>query len=156
MERQKNAKAHTYMSQVYILLGDPIPLARPRLSGDGRRVYDSQRLLKHIFIKELQKQHAGKPLYTGPLHLDVTFYLRIPKSSIKRMESIKGQYHVFKPDTDNLVKFCGDISSMKDMDDKHVLMHDDCIISVITARKIYDLNPRTEFTITQLEPNGKK
>jgi Holliday junction resolvase RusA-like endonuclease len=134
----------------YIITGDPTPLARPRFAGPSRHVYDSQKILKHSIIHQLINQHAGRKLFAGACRLDVIFYLRIPKTSITRMKTLQGQYHVFKPDLSNLIKFVEDVASMRDMDDNEILIKDDCIISSISAKKIYDLNPRTEFTITEL------
>jgi len=140
------------MNSSYIILGDPIPLARPRMSGPSRIVYDSQKLLKHSLIHQLLKQRGDTPLLSGALHLDVTFYLKIPKLSLIKMKEKVGQYHVYKPDLDNLIKMILDVASMKDFDDVDgVLMHDDCIVSSINAKKIYDLEPRTVFTLSELK-----
>lgn len=135
----------------YIITGDPIPLARPRIGGEGRKVYDSQKLIKLSIIHHLREQHNNRPLYTGPCHLEAIFYMKIPKNSPAKRTAMIGKYHIFKPDADNLVKFIADLACMKTINDEDVLLKDDCIIASISAKKIYDLNPRTEFTITELK-----
>lgn len=124
-------------STVYVIVGDPIPLARARHIHN--RVYDSQKALKLINGITLRAQHNDRPLLSGPLHLNVQFYMPIAATSRK-----KAFYHVFKPDLDNLIKWICDISNS-------ILFNDDCIVAKITATKMYDKNPRTEFTLEVLE-----
>lgn len=64
--------------------------------------------------------------------------------SIKRSP---GDWHTLTSDIDNLCKYFLDVS-------QGVLFKDDCIVAKLTAQKIYDDNPRTEFTVREL--NGKK
>jgi Holliday junction resolvase RusA-like endonuclease len=122
--------------KVYILAGEPVPLARGRLNSAQRRIYDSQKSLKFLLSVSLRSQHEDRPFFDGPLHLDVTFYMAQPKRSCK-------QYHHTRPDIDNLIKMLCDISSS-------ILYHDDCLIAKITATKRYDPTPRTEFTLENL------
>ena len=88
------------------------------------------------------QQHNNEPLLDGPLHLEVTFYMPIPKFKAKKIQS--GQYHHIIPDLDNLTKWICDICN-------EVVYKDDAIISSINAKKIYDKNARTEFFFTQLK-----
>lgn len=72
--------------------------------------------------------------------MEIAFFMPIPKSkSIK----LKGEYHHIRPDLSNLIKMVEDIA-------QSIVYHDDCIISSISAKKTYDLNPRTEFSFTKL------
>jgi Holliday junction resolvase RusA-like endonuclease len=94
---------------------------------------------------DLERQHAGAPLLCGPLHISIVFFIEPAKSlSIKKKKELCGTYHVFKPDLDNLIKMVCDISS-------GIIFKDDCIISQITAKKIYDSRPRTEFYLKVIE-----
>jgi Holliday junction resolvase RusA-like endonuclease len=141
-------------ARIYTIIGDPVPLARPRMSGPNRIIYDSQKLIKHQLIHQLINQRGDLPLLSGPCHLDATFYMRMPQASMKKAKENIGKPHIFRPDLDNLIKFVNDLACMEDFDDKKgILLRDDCIISSITARKVYDLEPRTVFTITELK-NG--
>lgn len=131
--------------KTYILKGCPIALARGRISGAGKRhVYDSQKQLKLIAGINLRNQAEGDKYFEGPIELDVTFYIEIPKSRIKQ-RNLPGQYHTYVPDLSNLIKFTEDIAA-------NVLYNNDCIISKIAAKKVYTpTNPRTQFTLRQLD-----
>lgn len=87
----------------------------------------------------LQNQHNSAPFLTGPLHLYVTFYMQIPTSlSLKKKQNLNKSPHLIKPDLDNLIKFVNDVCN-------DILFADDAIVASITARKVYDSKPRTEF-----------
>ena len=128
----------------YTLLGDPIPLARARISNSADRFWDSQKQIKlacslHLINQHVFKDGSPRPHYLGPIHMNVTFFMKMFKSGKQK----PGQFHIFKPDLDNMIKFICDISNSH-------LYHDDCIVSSISARKVYDRRERTEFTITEL------
>lgn len=125
----------------YVLLGHPTPLARARVG--KATMWDSQKQIKCIKRIELQSQHNNMPLLEGKLHLLVTFYFPFPNCSKRKKDSLRGTYHYFKPDLDNLIKMVCDLCT-------GVLYKDDCIISQITAHKIYDDIARTEFKLVQL------
>lgn len=128
--------------QVYKIPGEPIALARPRFSLSSKRVYNSQRNTMTAASIYLQSQHnTGKP-YEGPLHLDIVFYFPIPKKTPKSKLSTF-IYHHYRPDLSNCIKFIEDIAI-------GILYKDDAIIASISAKKVYDSNPRTEFTIQSL------
>jgi len=130
---------------MYIINGDPIPLARARF-GKGR-AWDAQKRLKLMLGIELSKQHLDQPLYYGALHLDVVFYMTFAKSTPqKTRDKFVNKPHIFKPDLSNLIKFIEDVA-------QGIIYKDDCIIASVFAKKIYDNNPRTEFTIKQLVSN---
>lgn len=126
---------------LYVLLGHPIPLARARLSKN--RMWDSQKQIKCHKRIELQSQHNDMPLIEGQLHLIVIFYFAFPNCSKRRQDLLRGQAHIFKPDLDNLIKMVLDIGS-------GILYKDDCIISQISAKKLYDDIARTEFKLVRL------
>lgn len=131
------------MSKVYVIPGNPVPLARARL-GRANKVYDPQKNQKLMTCISIDSQHNGAELFTGPLHINITFFMPIPKStSYKQALKLQGTSHQIKPDIDNLIKMVLDVCSNR------LLYHDDCIISRITANKIYDITPRTEFTFIE-------
>ena len=125
----------------YILHGNPVPLARPRMN--GRIVYDSQRKLKGEAIRELESQLGDEPKVTGPVTLQVTFFLKIPKKSSKT-NKLCNRLHIYRPDLSNLIKFLEDVCNK-------LLYDDDCIIARIDATKRYDHEPRTEFELLPIE-----
>ncbi len=128
---------------LYVILGNPVPLARPRM-GNGR-VWNIQSMERFKWRLELESQNSSKFLYTTSIHMDIKFYMGLPeKVSKKRKEEIKNApFHKFKPDLDNLLKFILDAAT-------GILYTDDCIISSINCSKVYDASPRTEFTIREL------
>lgn len=138
---QEDKKDSSQVNVVYIIKGDPIPLARPRIGSS--RLWDSQKHLKLVVGLDLQKQHGTEPLYCGPLHLVVDYFMRMPDGQRKKWELFRSRPHVYKPDLSNLVKFTEDVCSA-------ILFKDDCLIAKITAKKYYDDNPRTEFRILEM------
>ena len=129
-------------SHRYVIHGDPIPLARSRFAHG--RVFDPQKLKKQLWMDELAYQHLTRPFFSGPLHLDIVFYMPIPKLSKKIMERIDGAAHYKRPDLDNMLKFVCDTCN-------GVLVKDDAAFAIINSRKVYSHQPRTEFIITELK-----
>ncbi len=123
----------------YILIGNPIPLARPRFN--VQKVYDGQKHKKLVCGINLKNQHKGKPFYEGNLHLDVKFYLKISKR--KKGDLLDNTYHVYRPDLSNLIKFVEDIGT-------GIIYKDDSLICSVHAIKKYSAIPRTEFEIKVL------
>lgn len=69
----------------------------------------------------------------------------IPNSASKRKQAeLDGKYHTGRPDTDNMIKYYLDLCL-------NVVLEDDAIVSKITAQKIYDQNPRTQFTLMEIK-----
>ena len=133
--------------KIFIIPGDPTPLARPRFY--KKKIYDSQKNIKLIAGLHVQQQQNDDPLLEGALHLDITFFMKAPESiSAKRRALLFATAHIFKPDLSNMIKFYEDICS-------NVVYHDDCIIAKISARKIYDEIPRTEFTLRVINEKEK-
>ncbi len=133
----------------YNILGKPIPLARPRLTRHG--VYDSQKIQKENVAVELKLQHDGQPKWHGPVHLHITFFM-LNLGSQKKQKSRELLHHYSRPDLSNLIKFVEDAA-------QGVLFEDDCIISTITANKLYaraGAEPFTSFYITAYEREGEK
>jgi Holliday junction resolvase RusA-like endonuclease len=128
----------------YVIQGNPIPWARPRLS-INRNFYDSQKQKKQKAQIQLMNQHT-RPLFNivDPLHLDIIFYMPIPNMSEKKKLEHCGNYHYIRPDLDNLIKYVKDTAT-------GILYNDDCVIASITSKKIYDTDPRTELCITILD-----
>lgn len=129
----------------YIVYGDPIALARARHTRG--RVYDAQKHIKLVWGMDLVKQHANAPMFKGPVFMDVIFYLPLPQTaSQKKRDLIIGQWHIFRPDSSNLVKFCEDVATS-------ICYQDDCILAKLSIEKVYDdgKGPRTEFVLRELK-----
>ena len=132
------------MAQVYIIPGDPIPLAQARCV--GRRVFDSQRQVKiHARICLESQQDNTPPFINVPLCIDITFFMGTPKNQKLINKYMKQKYHIFTPDLDNMIKLICDVSN-------DLLYKDDCLVAKIIAQKVYtEQNPRTEFTLTEIK-----
>lgn len=130
---------------LYVIMGDPIALARPRFN--KRSVYDSQKNKKLVAGINLRNQHGNAPFLEGALHLDIYFYLKIPMQG--KHGRLDNRYHIYKPDLSNLLKFIEDIGT-------GIIYHDDSIISSINATKRYSIEPRTEFKLTVLKREDSK
>jgi len=123
-------------------MGKPVPWARPGRS-KFNKCYDTQKDEKESYRWSLKVDHGASPLFSGPLGLDVIFYMPMT-GTIKKLSSEKpGLPHYSRPDVDNFAKFFIDAAT-------GVLYQDDCIIADLRARKIYDENPRTMITIWEL------
>ncbi len=128
----------------YILGGPPVPLKRARIA--GRRCYDSQHQQKLVHGIHLRNQLHDRPPITTAVSMTVIFYMELPASwSKKRRDALLGQPHISTPDYSNLLKYIEDVCV-----DAQVLK-DDSLIFESFGRKIYDLNPRTEFVFVEIE-----
>jgi Holliday junction resolvase RusA-like endonuclease len=125
--------------KMYVVNLKPIPWQRPHLN--EKTFFDNQKKEKVLFGIYLQQQHNDEPLFGKSISMDLTFFMPIPRSVKDRT---KNPYHANRPDLDNLCKFV--LDSMKD-----VIITDDKIISILTAMKVYDNNPRTEILIKEVE-----
>lgn len=125
----------------YVVLGSPVPLARARHG--NKKTWDSQKAIKYGWGLQLRSQHAGRPLYSTPLHLDICFYFEMPQSLKSKWDTIRGKPHHFKPDLSNLIKFVEDVATS-------IIYTDDSLIASTCARKVYDDTPRTELTISEI------
>jgi Holliday junction resolvase RusA-like endonuclease len=134
-------------SYSFVLEGEPVALARARTSFTHKRIWDAQSELKVCRGFEISAQYNSNLFLRGPLALDVCFYFTPARTlSRRRKLALNGNYHIVRPDTDNLIKFLCDIAT-------GILYKDDCIIASIYAKKLYDNDrARTEFTFTELCP----
>lgn len=133
--------------KTYILNCDPLPLARPRL-GKHKKMYNVQQEYRLVNGIHLQKQHNDAPLFEGPLHLDITFYLKMPHLSERKKDALENTFHYFKPDLSNLLKFVEDLANK-------IIYNDDAQISSIATRKLYARHPHTIFSISNLNKEKK-
>ena len=127
--------------------GNPISKKRPRFARRGKFVttYNDQETEEGRFLWEVKSQFTGEPL-SGPLSLEVVFYMRMPKTSkVKTCKMIEGEIlPTKKPDLDNLVKFTKDCLN-------GVAWRDDALVCCTNMKKVYSDQPRTEIVIKKLE-----
>ena len=128
----------------YILRGKPIPLKRPKFTTKPfPHAIDSQKEIRQDAILELIMQRPTIRVLSGPLTLNVTFFMPIPKMSKKKTLASIGQPHIKRPDLSNMIKWTEDVAEAAH------LFSDDSIIATINAKKIYATIPRTEFTLSK-------
>jgi Holliday junction resolvase RusA-like endonuclease len=127
----------------FIILGKPVAWARPGKTRFSRDAYDTQKALKDDYKWFLKSEMLAEPLFEGPLHVELKFFMPITLGKEKRKREREGQYHIFASDLDNLIKFVLDAA-------KDILYTDDRIISSINAVKVWDSTPRTELLIREL------
>lgn len=128
------------MTKEYVIPVNPISWKRPGLR--DKKFYDGQCHNKLSCGLHLRHQHGDAPQFVKPIHLEVVFYLPQPKLIKNRNKVWSSSY----PDIDNLQKFLFDA-----INDTGVIWIDDRIVSSLTAKKIYDKNPRTCVIIRELE-----
>jgi Holliday junction resolvase RusA-like endonuclease len=117
-----------------------VPIAWQRALRNGNRSYDAHTKDKVSFGLYLAQQHNDEPFYDKPIHLDVTFYMPIPKLLKDKPNSL---YSVTTPSLDDLYKFF--IDAIKD-----ILISNVQVICSLTMKKVYDKEPRTELVITEV------
>jgi Holliday junction resolvase RusA-like endonuclease len=149
-----NCNERRGLCTIFKLMGDPIPLARPRFyasKGLSSRthVYDAQKRAKMTSIAEIKRQfemhHSPNCVLDGvALRLDVCFTLATPKSQKMQYSKLQGKPHIIRPDTSNMIKYIEDVCS-------GLIYRDDALISRIVAYKRYGLESYTEFKITVIE-----
>ena len=119
---------------------DIVPIACARVMRNANRSYDALTRDKVSFGLYLAQQHNDEPFFDKPVHLDVTFYMPIPKQLKERSDSV---YHFAVPFIDNLWRFF--IDAIKD-----IVISDERVICSFSAKKVYDKEPRTELIITEV------
>lgn len=133
----------------YVLMGNPTALARCRVG--NRRVWDSQKQIKLIHGIDIAQQHNNRPMFKGPLLLDVIFIFDIPKKTpAKKAILLIDTPYTGKIDLDNMIKYIGDVCT-------GILYDNDNVITNITAKKVYGDTARTIFSLRELhEENNQK
>ena len=129
----------------FVIPGDPIAWKRAAPLYQKRIMYDYQSKLKEVTRSYIDQQMGNDDMFINtPLHLDITFYMPVPDSlSEKKKEKLYGTYHKVKPDSSNLQKYYEDCCSK-------IVYYDDCLIASTSTKKIYDKEPRVEFSLRVL------
>jgi len=118
--------------------GSPIQKMRPRFSFRG--TYDLQTKVKENCLQLLKDQEVR--ILEGPLSMNCTFTIEIPKSfSKKKKRELLGTPHIKRPDLDNFIKFYLDLLN-------GIAYVDDAQICKITASKFYGECPTTSIWIS--------
>lgn len=134
---------------IYTIHGDPIALARAVIGGRFKKhLYNSQLNAQLITGITLKNQHGDLPTFDGPLKLQVIYYIQIPPRNGRKKQPL--DYHESPPDNSNLVKFLEDVCQ------KAGIIKNDCRIAWLDSVKVWDYNPRLEFTLVELPRKHNK
>lgn len=134
---------------------EPKPQSRPRLGKFGTYEDPKMKAWRRQVSGYIAKHYKGE-FFTGAISVDVTFYMKAPKTMSKEPTARTGakrkaEYERFvneqiphdkKSDLDNLVKAVFDSIS-----DSKVVWSDDNIVCDLHAKKVYSPNPRIEMEI---------
>ena len=119
----------------YVIKGDPIPLSKHKSTSST--LWDKMRENKRFYSISLENQQNNKPLPYTPIEMNIIFYMPPDKDEEKSL------YHDSKPTLISLINFIEAVAV-------GTIYPNNKILSSITAKKIYDYNPRTEIIINEL------
>ncbi len=128
------------MSEInrYVILGEP--LAYREFRNGLRREFDEQAKEKLRFNLSVINSHADRPIYKGPLHIELLFFFGFNnKANINSMKT---------PKIASLIKFVEESLA-------EIISHNNCNIASLVTKKLFDCTPRTEFIIKEIQ-NDKK
>lgn len=126
----------------FVVMGNPIPKGRPRLSKWGtytpKTTVQYEKLVRDTFISK------GYQKLNGGVILTLNIYIQIPKSTSKKMkEEMENQYHTGKKDADNIIKAVTDAMNGYAYDD-------DGQICEIYATKKWSEYPRVVIQLQEV------
>ena len=126
----------------YVIDLPPVAWKRVERSGRGANAhfYDGQTQIKTMYGLKLIKAHANEPIWACPVDMEMIFFMPMPKTNRK----LGGVPCIGRSDLDNLCKFLLDTAV-----DAEVLQ-DDNIVCSMSAKKLYDKEPRIEFILTEI------
>lgn len=137
------------MTVQFTIDSPPVPKARPRLTRKGHAYTPkATRQYEAVVAEAARAAMDGLEPLTGPVQAVLHFNMPIPKSwSKKAKKEALGEYHVKRPDLDNLVKAVIDGC-------EGVVYDNDSKIVRITALKSYSDEPCTwvRFTNADYKP----
>ena len=134
----------------YILKGDVRALSRARIT--SRKVLSHIQEQSIILTIELERQHKGKSLFSGPLHLDLEIYFTsdLPIYRQKKvMPRVKEKYSIAKPYISVLIGLIERIG-------EGILFGDGCSISSVICTKKYTKEKEPYLMFKVVELKGKQ
>jgi Holliday junction resolvase RusA-like endonuclease len=132
------------MVTTFVVYGDPVGKARPRMTRTGHVYTPSKTRLYEEHIRDAWRAKNVPTLPTGqPVRVSIDAFFSVPKSvSKKRRATMENAPYLHKPDIDNVVKIIADgLNGLAWEDDKQ--------ITEIRASKEYSAMPRVEVEIWQ-------
>ena len=129
-----------------IIPGEPVAKARPRVTKYGTYTPQKTKDYEELVKWTCRNQYKDKPL-EGPLRVDISFYMYIPKNTSKRRRTLKESKIILpvkRPDIDNLAKSITDALN-------GLVYKDDNQIVELHLYKYYSKEERAEVTITEIK-----
>ena len=126
--------------------GPPRGKQRARVTRTGRAYTPQQTVASEAWVRACAVQQCGQPVLSGPLRVDLTFLVPIPRSWPKKRVAALSAGLVFptsKPDLDNIVKlYCDALNG--------ILWSDDAQLVDVSARKRYGEAPGAWIRVWEL------
>jgi Holliday junction resolvase RusA-like endonuclease len=136
------------MRKTFIIPGEPVAKARPRVMTNGITYTPAKTKNYETLVKELYwTNFQGKELLTGPIQVRIDAFFQIPKSASKVMRErmIQGLERPTKrPDGDNILKAVTDALN-------GIAYVDDSAIVSAQVRKWWSETPRVQVTLETCE-----
>lgn len=126
------------------LAGDPVAKTRARVvRGKSGKVWSftpkkSAGFNDRLRAEAIHEMKGKKPL-EGALSVTVCAYMPIPKSLKKKVKAC--DFHTKKPDLDNIIKQLDALNG--------VVYKDDSQVALLTATKIYSIEPRLTIQVSR-------
>lgn len=129
-------------SHTYIIEGEPVLIQKET------RDWDQYRQDKFNFVNSLAAIHDDKPLFQGPLHVEITFYLSVPKSvTRKTQEDKRATWHHGRPMLDRMFEFVEKACA-------GTIYQDSAQICSLVCRKYYSgAQPYTQIVVSPISLN---
>jgi Holliday junction resolvase RusA-like endonuclease len=127
-----------------ILVGNPQAWSAPKVTRNGHTF--SPKYQKKLDHQCLVRKKWFVPPITGPVFIEILFYMPIPKSTSKKNKilMISGEIRpTKKPDIDNMCKYAIDVI-------KGIVILDDNQVIELRARKIYSEVPEVVIQIEEI------
>lgn len=137
----------------FVIPQQVVPQLRPRAAhvAGHTMVYDVHKCKTfRNLVAVIAQQFWRQPIIQSqPVHLEIEFYLSIPKSTSKKNMKLMLEDRLLptkKPDLDNAAK--GVIDGMTG-----IVWHDDSQIASLYVRKFYDTQPCTKVKVYRIDPD---
>lgn len=121
-------------SHYFMIEGEPV--SYPELKTTHYRTWSSHREHKLKYEISLGNQFENQSMLAGPLALEVQFYFS--------SKTAKPKSHSTKPDLNRLVRFIQETCT-------GIVYGNDALLAYIFSSKHYDINPRTQFSISRIK-----
>lgn len=143
-------------SVCFVIPGVPVAKGRPRFrvfrgfvqSYTPKKTHLAEKNVKEAFQKAYPLFKPQLDMFTGPLRIDVRFYMPVPVSiSKKKKNELYDHFHIIKPDIDNLLKtVCDGLNGVVWEDDKQIAK-----ISCSKRYVVENEDPHTEVLVEEIE-----